>query len=143
MIEPDFIYIETRNEDDVLIKESWRNGELLHNTNGPAQIHYYPDGEEHAILYMLLERFHNENGPAIIIYRSDGSLNGEYFAINGILHREDGPAVCVYSKDGQLMLELFRINGKNPNNDDYFIPHMLESQFYEKQKESGRPQGVL
>ncbi len=55
---------------------------------------------------------HREDGPAYIHYYPNGSIQLEYFCFNGIFHREDGPAKISYYADGSIEWEIFYLNGK-------------------------------
>jgi hypothetical protein len=134
MIEPDFTYHEMLDEYGNICKKSWRYCGVLHNDNGPAQLHYSL-GQLQFVVYIVHGKIHNENGPAITLYRSCGRVGLEYYAINGVLHRTDGPAICVYSSsdDHLLILGLNRINGIDPDSKD-FTPHILDTRFLEKQQ---------
>ena len=82
---------------------SYRRGDTVHRTNGPARI--CADGKKE---WWVNGELHREDGPAI--EHPDGST---VWCLNGNLHREDGPAV-EYS-DGSKMWclngNLHRIDG--------------------------------
>ena len=55
-------------------------------------------------------KLHREDGPAYIHYSPDGSIQIEHFCLNGVQHRELGPAYIRYYPDGHIYEELFYLH---------------------------------
>lgn len=54
-----------------------------HRSNGPALIHYYPDGTIAEQFWFEHGKSHNLNGPAYIVYEKDGKVHARSWYING------------------------------------------------------------
>ncbi|MCP3681123.1 MAG: hypothetical protein GY861_00395, partial [bacterium] len=44
----------------------------LHNTNGPAVVEFYADGQKKSEVYYINDKLHNTNGPAFISWYENG-----------------------------------------------------------------------
>lgn len=54
--------------------------------------------------------YHNTNGPAIILYYENGNIGREAWCQNGKYHRHDGPAIIFYDINGTIQKEEWWIN---------------------------------
>lgn len=102
------VEIETTDDGDYMVAQTWYQGDLIHNEFGPAFLRYEPYSGN-----LIEMRWHQRGrpyrdpfyGPTIIKYDADTqNVIEENYLANGRLHRVSGPARIKYDgKSGELV----------------------------------------
>lgn len=113
MIEPELEYhYEYHDNGNTYMKVCCLSGtDVLHNTNDPASISYYENGNPEIESWYQNGKRHRLNGPARIVYNYDGSIVTQAWFENGIRHNINGPAFISYRANGIIWTQEWYKNG--------------------------------
>ncbi len=89
----------------------YRLSGVMHREEGPARLHYGPDGGLFYVEYIVNGNRHRTEGPAIIEYHDNGAFEHVSYYRHGKMHREGGPASAFYSREGGLRAMFYYLNG--------------------------------
>lgn len=90
----------------------WTIDDSIHNTNDPARISYYDNGNIDWQEWWNHGRLHRTDGPASIGYYENGNIHWQSWYIDGNRHRTDGPARITYYENCAISFEQWYIDGK-------------------------------
>lgn len=83
----------------------------LHNSDHPAVIYYYYNGNIESEYYFNYGDVHRENGPAVTYYKN-GSVYKQWYCLNSKIHNDNGPAIIDYNEDGSIKEQHYFLNGE-------------------------------
>lgn len=100
---------------------------LLHRSDGPALLTFYPNGNKKSEYYYINGELHRENLPALVTYYEDSIIKSEsYFEYNMIVIKPNFSEHKEYYNDaGKIKFEKFGYN-------NYFSPNFFDKSFESK-----------